>query len=236
MARGFYNRCPICEQPLRAGSCSNFDCPGKIENSQNKFTSQAESSAEQPGGTIRSYGDRLENNRISRPSLDSRETFMASRTTSYRGQEYTFQGIVRNLEWKEKNYGVHSSGSSRTISSLTGETSEVRTDRFDRYEILTFRIEQIDGNGNISYVPIYLKAREIEGVISDGDEVKVTGEMDETKTVNPSSILVLNTGGYIKITRRNGSDYLPDHPESSGCLSIFIVVIPIPFLLAFFLA
>lgn len=235
MERRPNNYCTICEQPLRGGDCSNCGYINDTENFQNKLTSRVESSIKRLGDAIESHGDRLEDNRTSpRLSPDSRETFMTSRSASSRGQESIFQGIVRNLEWREKNYGVRSSGSSRTVGGI--ETSEVRTERYDRYEILTFRIEQVDSNGNINYVPVYLKAREIEGVLADGDEVGVTGRIDETRTVIPSSIHILNTGGYIKIKYKNEADYPLEHLESSsGCLSIFIIAIPVPFLLAFLL-
>jgi len=82
-----------------------------------------------------------------------------------------FRGIARNVNWrKEKEY----------------------------FDVLTFRIERIDNEGNvIDYVPVTMEGY-IKGNLADGDEVEVVGKIDSNGLLNAESIYNIRTKSYIR--------------------------------------
>lgn len=109
--------------------------------------------------------------------------------------ESTSQGIVRNVQWREKN----------------------------GYTILTFRIELLDDEGNItSYVPIELRETMIQGSLVDGDEVNVRGTMNSQGILIPSQILNVRTNSYITKTGSNKGLVLFLLPFIFGIIGLFI--------------
>jgi len=71
--------------------------------------------------------------------------------------------------------------------------------RFDHYfEVLTFRLELADSDGNIlSYKAVELSGTKIFGVISDGDTVEVVGQETKTGLFQPKRLYNLSTGAEI---------------------------------------
>ena len=90
----------------------------------------------------------------------------------------TFRGIARNVNWRKKG----------------GEYS---------IDVLTFRIERIDNEGNVTdYVPVTMKGH-IKGNLVDGDEVEVVGKIDSDGLLNAETIYNIRTKAYIR-TQKTG--------------------------------
>ncbi len=84
-------------------------------------------------------------------------------------------------------------------------------------DVLTFRVEQVDENGNIiNYVPVTMKGL-IKGSIADGDEVEVVGHVDDDGWLNAESIYNLKTHAYTK-------------PQKSLLSTVFIIIFIVIFL------
>lgn len=161
--------CPICEQPLWGRNCSNCGYSDNTENFQNKFISRIESSIERLGGAISSHVDRLEANRTPpHLSLDSEETFITRGTMNHKNF-IMVQGIARNVQRWEQHEGM-----GQTLMPI---------------KVLAFTVEVTDKNGDIQrYVPVYREAHRIQGVLSSGDKVSVSGNIDENGTLIPEKI------------------------------------------------
>ncbi len=87
-------------------------------------------------------------------------------------------GIARNVSWKK-------------------EGAEYSVD------VLTFRVERVDNEGNvIDYMPVRMEGL-IKGNLVDGDEVEVAGEIDDDGLLNAKSIYNMRTKSYIR-TRKTG--------------------------------
>jgi hypothetical protein len=92
------------------------------------------------------------------------------------GEEGVFRGIARNVEQRQEN----------------------------GFTVLTFRIEQIDKEGNISgYVQVELRDPRIKGTLVEGDEVEVVGEIGQDGLLIPTRILNLKTKAYISKSGSN---------------------------------
>ena len=77
-----------------------------------------------------------------------------------------FRGIARNVNWKKEE---------------------------EYFDVLTFRIERRDNEGNIiDYVPVTMEGY-IKGNLADGDEVEVTGKIDSDGLLNAESIYNIRT-------------------------------------------
>lgn len=88
-----------------------------------------------------------------------------------RSKKSTSRGIVRNVNWRKGNYSE---------------------------DILTFRIERVDSEGNfIDYIPVSLVGH-IKGGVVDGDEVEVTGKINKEGLLNAKIIHNLVTQVKIK--------------------------------------
>lgn len=84
----------------------------------------------------------------------------------------TFRGIARNVNWRKKG----------------GENP---------IDVLTFRIERIDGEGNlIDYIPVTMEG-DIKGGVVDGDEIEVVGRINKEGLLIPNKILNLKTRAHI---------------------------------------
>jgi len=89
-----------------------------------------------------------------------------------------FRGIARNVNWRKKG----------------GEYP---------IDVLTFRIERRDNEGNIiDYVPVTMEGY-IKGNLADGDEVEVTGKIDSEGLLEAESIYNITTKAYIR-TQKTG--------------------------------
>ena len=107
-----------------------------------------------------------------------------------------FRGIARNVNWrKEKEY----------------------------FDVLTFRIERRDNEGNIiDYVPVTMEGY-IKGNLADGDEVEVVGKIDSDGLLNAESIYNIRTKSYIR-TQKTGLGLLII-PFIFICLFMILVVL-----------
>ena len=89
-----------------------------------------------------------------------------------------FRGIARNVNWRKKG----------------GEYP---------IDVLTFRIERRDNEGNVTdYVPVTMKGH-IKGNLVDGDEVEVVGKIDSDGLLNAETIYNIRTKAYIR-TQKTG--------------------------------
>jgi len=89
-----------------------------------------------------------------------------------------FRGIARNVNWRKKG----------------GEYP---------IDVLTFRIERMDNEGNvIDYVPVIMEGH-IKGNLVDGDEVEVVGKIDSDGLLNAETIHNIRTKAYIR-TQKTG--------------------------------
>jgi len=114
----------------------------------------------------------------------------------------TFRGIARNVNWrKEKEY----------------------------FDVLTFRIERRDNEGNIiDYVPVTMEGY-IKGNLADGDEVEVVGKIDSDGLLNAETIYNIRTKAYIRTKKidldllKTGSDLLIIFSIFGSLFMIFLV-------------
>ncbi len=120
-----------------------------------------------------------------------------------RGKLFTVEyksGTVINLEKREKSYGAlvenHNSWNAYQASIA------------NRYEVWSFIIDCVDQDGNtLYYTSVYFKAREINGVLHDGDEVQVEGIYNkDTKILKPEVIFNKTGNSYIEIIWKNEFD------------------------------
>ena len=82
-----------------------------------------------------------------------------------------FRGVARNVEWRKE----------------------------DNINVLAFRIEQTDDEGDvINYVPAELREVIIKGTLVDGDEVEAVGNIDKEGILIPKRIVNLRTKACIK--------------------------------------
>ncbi|UCE96487.1 MAG: hypothetical protein JSV51_02485 [Candidatus Bathyarchaeota archaeon] len=101
------------------------------------------------------------------------------------GEEGVFRGIARNVEQRLEN----------------------------GYTVLSFRIEQIDNEGNITgYVQVELRDPRIKGTLVEGDDVEVVGKIGKDGLLIPNKILNLKTKAYIS--------------KSSSNIGIFLFFVP----------
>ncbi len=109
-------------------------------------------------------------------------------------------GTVRNLEKKEKIFG----GFVENNDSFNAYQASIA----NRYEVWSFIIDCVDQDGNtLYYTSVYFKAREINGVLHDGDEVEVEGIYDkDTKILKPEVIFNKTGNSYIEIVWKNEFD------------------------------
>jgi len=90
----------------------------------------------------------------------------------------TVQGIARNVTWRDQDRDF---GQLRTVN-----------------QVLSFTVEVVDRNGDIQrYVPVYLECHQIQGVLSNGDEVIVSGSIDKNRTLRPEEIENVTTDAKI---------------------------------------
>ncbi len=69
----------------------------------------------------------------------------------------------------------------------------------DRTDILYFTIEQTDHQGNpIRYIPVYCEAKQIKGILVDGDPVRVSGQISEGGTLLPEEIFNIRTQASVE--------------------------------------
>ncbi len=109
-------------------------------------------------------------------------------------------GTVRNLEKREQNYGALI----KDIYSWNAYQASIA----NRYEVWSFIIDCIDQDGNtLYYTSVYFKAREINGVLHNGDEVEVEGIYNkDTKILKPEVIFNKTGNSYIEIVWKNEFD------------------------------
>jgi len=87
-----------------------------------------------------------------------------------KNKEKTIRGVARNVEWREKN----------------------------GYTVLSFRVEQIDNEGNvIDCTQVELREAMVKGTLVDGDKVEVTGKIDPEGILIPGRIQNLKTNACI---------------------------------------
>ena len=92
------------------------------------------------------------------------------------GEEGVFRGIARNVEQRLEN----------------------------GYTVMTFRIEQVDKEGNIiGYVQVELRDPRIKGTLVEGDGVEVVGKIGEDGLLVPKKILNLKTKAYVSKSSSN---------------------------------
>ena len=111
-----------------------------------------------------------------------------------RGKEGTFRGVARNVEKRLEN----------------------------GYTVLSFRVEQIDDEGNvIDYVQVELRDPRIRGALVDGDEVEVIGKIGKEGILLPKNILNLTTKAHVTKSSSNKGVLLFLFPFIFGIVGFF---------------
>ncbi len=132
-------------------------------------------------------------------------------------------GTVRNLEKREQSYGA--------FIEKNDSFNAYQVSIANRYEVWSFIIDCVDQDGNtLYYTSVYFKAREINGVLHDGDEVEVEGIYNkDTKILKPEVIFNKTGNSYIEIIWKNEFDNI----RGNGCSGVafiivgFIIVVPL---------